>query len=188
MGTCGKIGLSKCISAIHLLSENSNLSCRVYRRSMVGFTGGLPRAGERTRRRRFYRRPDNQFGAGRDRTSGIGDRRQGRRGSRRPGLVARAAGGASRPLDGIGPQGRGRHDDDVERDVSVFRAGEAESIPTTKHGLSLRNVSGRYGPFQLAGADARFAPDATSGAEPMSTPGEEFVYMIHGYARFTVAD
>jgi transcriptional regulator with XRE-family HTH domain len=77
---------------------------------------------------------------------------------------------------------------DVQRDVSVVRAGDAESIPTTKHGLSLRNVSGRYGPFQLAGADARFAPDATSGAEPMRHPGEEFVYMIDGNARFTVAD
>jgi transcriptional regulator with XRE-family HTH domain len=77
---------------------------------------------------------------------------------------------------------------DVQRDVSVVRAGEIESIPTTKHGLSLRNVSGRYGPFQLAGADARFGPDATSGPEPMRHPGEEFVYLLDGGVRFTVAD
>jgi transcriptional regulator with XRE-family HTH domain len=77
---------------------------------------------------------------------------------------------------------------DVQRDVSVVRAGDQESIPTTKHGLTLRNVTGRYGPFQMAGAEARFAADATSGPEPMRHPGEEFVYVLDGGLRFTVAD
>jgi transcriptional regulator with XRE-family HTH domain len=77
---------------------------------------------------------------------------------------------------------------DVERDVSVVRAADREPIPTTKHGLTLRNVTGRYGPFQMAGAEATFAADATSGPDPMRHPGEEFVYVLDGGLRFTVAD
>jgi quercetin dioxygenase-like cupin family protein len=77
---------------------------------------------------------------------------------------------------------------DVQRDLSVVRGADDESIPTTKHGLTLRNVSGRYGPFQIAGADARFTPDATSGPEPMRHSGEELVYVLDGEVRFTVAD
>jgi len=77
---------------------------------------------------------------------------------------------------------------DIQRDLSVVRRAQHESIPTTKHGLTLRNVSGRYGPFQIAGADAQFTPDATSGPEPMRHPGEELVYVLDGEVRFTVAD
>ena len=77
---------------------------------------------------------------------------------------------------------------DVQRDLSVVPGSDHESIPTTKHGLTLRNISGRYGPFQLAGAEARFTADATSGLEPMRHPGEEFVYVLDGALRFTVAD
>ena len=77
---------------------------------------------------------------------------------------------------------------DVQRDVAVVRAGDHESIPTTKHGLKLRNITGRYGPFQIAGAEATFAADATSGREPMRHPGEELVYLLDGRLRFGVGD
>ena len=54
--------------------------------------------------------------------------------------------------------------------------------------VALRNLSGRYGPFQIAGAEARFTPDATSGPDPMRHSGEELVYVVEGEVRFTVAD
>lgn len=77
---------------------------------------------------------------------------------------------------------------DVQRDVAVVRAGEVESIPTTKHGLTLRNITGRYGPFQMAGAEATLTADATSGPDPMRHPGEELVYVLDGRLRFGVGD
>jgi transcriptional regulator with XRE-family HTH domain len=77
---------------------------------------------------------------------------------------------------------------DIQGDLSVVRATDHELIPTTKHGLTLRNVSGRYGPFQIAGAEAQFTPDATSGPEPMRHSGEELVYVVDGEVRFTVAE
>jgi quercetin dioxygenase-like cupin family protein len=57
---------------------------------------------------------------------------------------------------------------------------------TSKQGLVLENVSGRYGPFLLAGAEAVVEPHADSGPEPMSHPGEELVVMLEGAMRFTI--
>lgn len=68
----------------------------------------------------------------------------------------------------------------------VMRAGERARLYTSKGGLALQNVSGRYGRFRLAGAEAHVDPLASSGPEPMHHPGEELVYLLDGEMRFTV--
>jgi transcriptional regulator with XRE-family HTH domain len=71
-------------------------------------------------------------------------------------------------------------------DVSVVRAEDRQPVYTSKQGLDLRNVSGRYGPFQIAGAEAIAAPGADSGPTPMNHPGEELVIVHEGAMEFTV--
>jgi transcriptional regulator with XRE-family HTH domain len=68
----------------------------------------------------------------------------------------------------------------------VIRRGERARVHTSKAGLALENVSGRYGPYRLAGAEALVEPGASSGPEPMRHPGEELVYLLEGTMRFTV--
>jgi transcriptional regulator with XRE-family HTH domain len=77
-------------------------------------------------------------------------------------------------------------EDGGSRTATVIRAGERGRLYTSKQGLVLQNVSGRYGPFLLAGAEARVEPHATSGPEPMTHPGEELVVLRSGRMRFTV--
>jgi transcriptional regulator with XRE-family HTH domain len=72
------------------------------------------------------------------------------------------------------------------RTATVIRAGERGRLYTSKEGLVLENVSGRYGPFLLAGAEARVEPHASSGPEPMTHPGEELLILREGRMRFTV--
>ena len=55
------------------------------------------------------------------------------------------------------------------------RATSARRLYTSKQGLELQNISGRYGPFWVAGAEAIVEPRADSGPEPMNHPGEELV-------------
>jgi transcriptional regulator with XRE-family HTH domain len=71
-------------------------------------------------------------------------------------------------------------------DVSVVRCDERAPVYTSKQGLDLRNVSGRYGPFQIAGAEAIVEPGADSGPTPMNHPGEELVIVHEGAMAFTV--
>jgi transcriptional regulator with XRE-family HTH domain len=71
-------------------------------------------------------------------------------------------------------------------DVSVVRADDRAPVYTSKQGLELRNVSGRYGPFQIAGAEALVEPGADSGPTPMNHPGEELVIVHEGAMTFTV--
>ena len=71
-------------------------------------------------------------------------------------------------------------------DVSVVRRDERAPVYTSKHGLDLQNISGRYGPFLIAGAEAVMAPYADSGPTPMNHPGEELVIVTGGAMRFTV--
>ena len=52
----------------------------------------------------------------------------------------------------------------------------------------LENISGRYGPFWVAGAEALVEPGADSGPEPMSHPGEELVLVTQGRMSFTIDD
>jgi transcriptional regulator with XRE-family HTH domain len=75
---------------------------------------------------------------------------------------------------------------DSGRPATVVRHAERAPVFTSKQGLVLENVSGRYGPFLLAGAEARVEPRADSGPEPMSHPGEELVVMLEGRMRFTI--
>ena len=74
------------------------------------------------------------------------------------------------------------------RSTIVIRAEKRARLYTSKSGLALQNVSGRYGPFRLAGAEAHVDPLASSGPEPMRHAGEELVYLLEGQMRFVVAD
>ncbi len=71
-------------------------------------------------------------------------------------------------------------------DVTVVRADDRATVYTSKQGLDLRNISGRYGPFQIAGAEAVAEPYADSGPMPMNHPGEELVIVTEGVMVFTV--
>jgi transcriptional regulator with XRE-family HTH domain len=81
----------------------------------------------------------------------------------------------------------------IDEDVAVpaaivVRGDERARLYTSKTGIALDNVSGRYGRYRLAGAEARVEPGANSGADPMRHPGEELVYLLDGAMRFTVDD
>jgi transcriptional regulator with XRE-family HTH domain len=78
--------------------------------------------------------------------------------------------------------------DEVEatRPVTVIRGVERSRLYTSKQGLELQNISGRYGPFWVAGAEAHVEPYADSGEEPMSHPGEELVLVLDGQMTFTI--
>lgn len=75
---------------------------------------------------------------------------------------------------------------EATRPVTVIRAGERSRLYTSKQGLELQNISGRYGPFWVAGAEAHVAPLADSGPVAMSHPGEELVLMLDGRMSFTI--
>jgi transcriptional regulator with XRE-family HTH domain len=75
---------------------------------------------------------------------------------------------------------------EATRPVTVVRADERTRLYTSKQGLELQNISGRYGPFWVAGAEAHLEPLADSGPEPMSHPGEELVLMLDGRMNFTI--
>jgi transcriptional regulator with XRE-family HTH domain len=78
-------------------------------------------------------------------------------------------------------------DEDVAVPAAMVVRGNARArLYTSKTGIALDNVSGRYGRYRLAGAEARVEPLASSGAEPMRHPGEELVYLVEGVMRFTV--
>jgi transcriptional regulator with XRE-family HTH domain len=76
---------------------------------------------------------------------------------------------------------------DADREVTVTRREQREQISTSKPGLDLRDLSGRYGPFTIAGAEAIVAPRADSGPVPMRHVGEELVVVLEGTMTFTVA-
>jgi transcriptional regulator with XRE-family HTH domain len=75
---------------------------------------------------------------------------------------------------------------EATRPVTVVRADERTRLYTSKQGLELQNISGRYGPFWVAGAEAHLEPLADSGPEPMSHPGEELVLVLDGRMTFTI--
>jgi len=77
-------------------------------------------------------------------------------------------------------------DEPATPDVNVIRHDERAKVYTSKRGLALHNLSGRYGPFLIHGADAAVEPHADSGPEPMSHPGEELVIVHEGAMVFTV--
>ena len=72
------------------------------------------------------------------------------------------------------------------RPVTHIRPHERARLFTSKQGLALHNISGRYGPFFVAGAEAEVEPFADSGPEPMVHPGEELVLILEGGMRFVV--
>ncbi len=72
------------------------------------------------------------------------------------------------------------------RPVTHIRADERQLLYTSKQGLVLENISGRYGPFFVAGAEATVEPHADSGPEPMNHPGEELVLLLEGTMTFRV--
>jgi transcriptional regulator with XRE-family HTH domain len=70
--------------------------------------------------------------------------------------------------------------------VNVIRGDERARVYTSKQGLELRNLSGRYGGFAMAGAEAVVKPLADSGPVPMNHPGEELVIVLEGRMEFAV--
>jgi len=72
------------------------------------------------------------------------------------------------------------------RPVTVVRRDERTRLHTSKEGLVLNNISGRYGPFFVAGAEADVEPWADSGPQPMVHPGEELVLLLEGTMTFTI--
>lgn len=77
---------------------------------------------------------------------------------------------------------------DPLRPVTVVRHDERARLYTSKEGLTLLNISGRYGPFFVAGAEAVVQPGADSGPEPMQHPGEELVLVTEGEMAFVIDD
>jgi transcriptional regulator with XRE-family HTH domain len=77
---------------------------------------------------------------------------------------------------------------DPLRPVTLIRRDERAALYTSKPGLALANISGRYGPFFVAGAEAIVDPGANSGPEPMTHPGEELVLVLEGELVFIVDD
>jgi transcriptional regulator with XRE-family HTH domain len=77
---------------------------------------------------------------------------------------------------------------DPLRPITVVRADERASLFTSKRGLTLHNISGRYGPFFVAGAEAVVEPGADSGTVPMAHPGEELVLLLEGVMTFVIDD
>ncbi len=78
-------------------------------------------------------------------------------------------------------------DEDVEvPSAIVVRGDERARLYTSKTGIALDNVSGRYGRYRLAGAEAVIEPHANSGPDPMRHPGEELIYVLEGAMCFTV--
>ena len=71
-------------------------------------------------------------------------------------------------------------------DVIVVRGDERARVYTSKQGLELRNLAGRYGGFAMAGAEAVVEPGADSGPVPMNHPGEELVVVLEGQMTFEV--
>jgi transcriptional regulator with XRE-family HTH domain len=77
-------------------------------------------------------------------------------------------------------------DEPATPDVTVVRGDERAQVYTSKSGLDLRNLSGRYGGFAMAGAEAAVEPRADSGPTPMKHPGEELVIVLEGEMEFVV--
>ena len=77
-------------------------------------------------------------------------------------------------------------DEPENPDVNVVRGDERARVYTSKQGLELRNLSGRYGGFAMAGAEATLDPFADSGPTAMNHPGEELVVVLEGQMEFTV--
>jgi transcriptional regulator with XRE-family HTH domain len=75
---------------------------------------------------------------------------------------------------------------DSARPVTMIRRDERSRLFTSKQGLVLENISGRYGPFWVAGAEASLEPFADSGPDPMTHPGEELVLVLEGRMRFVI--
>jgi transcriptional regulator with XRE-family HTH domain len=78
-------------------------------------------------------------------------------------------------------------DEDVDVPAAIVVRSDARArLYTSKHGIALDNVSGRYGRYRLAGAEAVVEPLANSGPDPMRHPGEELIYLLDGAMCFTV--
>jgi transcriptional regulator with XRE-family HTH domain len=78
-------------------------------------------------------------------------------------------------------------DEDVDVPAAIVVRGDARArLYTSKNGIALDNVSGRYGRYRLAGAEAIVEPLANSGPDPMRHPGEELIYLLEGAMCFTV--
>lgn len=80
--------------------------------------------------------------------------------------------------------------EDTEIDNPVVHTTPENRRPifTPIRGLDLKNVSGPYGRFFIAGAYATVEPGAESGVGPTNHPGEELVYLLEGKLCFEFDD
>lgn len=80
-------------------------------------------------------------------------------------------------------------DEEVASDPTVHTPdGSQRPIYTSHTGIDLAGISGAYGKFFLAGAQATVAPGASSGDRMLEHPGEELVHVLSGQLEFVVND
>ncbi len=80
-------------------------------------------------------------------------------------------------------------EEEVVSDPTVHTpAGTERPIYTSHAGIELAGISGAYGTFFLAGAQATVAPGASSGDRMLKHPGEELVHVLSGQLKFVVND
>jgi transcriptional regulator with XRE-family HTH domain len=79
-------------------------------------------------------------------------------------------------------------EEEAEADARVvFTPGSGRRrVFTSKSGIELRGISGPYGKFFVAAASAVIQPRASSGAKPMTHPGEELIYLLKGSLQLEV--
>ena len=147
-----------------------------------------------------------------DRAGRLGARRQGRR-RRGPSAAGRCS--SSPPAPGLSPaaihkieksgmtptitslmkvaSALGQERRLLHRGVRPAAAGDGRAPRRARAAVHVQagprrceNVSGRYGPFFVAGAEAFVEPRADSGPEPMVHPGEELVVLLEGEMSFDV--
>ena len=71
-------------------------------------------------------------------------------------------------------------EDPQMRPVAYIPAAHRRPVLTSHQGIALAGLSGPYGRFFLAGAEATVEPGAGSGPKPMEHPGEELVVVLDG--------
>ena len=75
-------------------------------------------------------------------------------------------------------------DEDVEVPAAiVVRGDERARLYTSKSGIALDNVSGRYGRYRLAGAEARIEASRSTASRPTSIPATRSTFERTGHTR-----
>ena len=76
--------------------------------------------------------------------------------------------------------------DDAEHQTVFTPAGTRRPIYTSHSGIDLAGITGPYGEFLVAAAEATVVPGASSGRKPMQHAGEELIHCKSGVLEFIV--